>query len=109
MNARFEPDGLKIGSWFDELYIKWAGPYVYYPIGDFQQVIKFVGDKIKESNFSTHLSDAHLSINAGYKFIDTNDEKLKMKFPKNKNNILFDDNFDNQNNNYSNLQNQNNK
>ena len=112
MNARFEPDGLKIGSWFDELYIKWVGPYTYYPIGDFQQVIKFVGDKIKESNFSTHLSDAHLSINAGYKFIDTNDEKLKMKFPKNKTNSPFEDNFDNQINNqnigYSNIQNQNN-
>ena len=38
--------------------------------------------KIKESNFFNNLSDVHLSINSGYKYVDTNDEKLKKKFIK---------------------------
>ena len=84
MNARFEPNGLTFGSWIDEVKKKLIGPIVYFPIGDFPQVIKFVGDKINENNFSTNLSDAHLSVNAGYKFVDANDDKLKLRFPKNK-------------------------
>ena len=72
MNSRFEPNGLTFGSWIDEFKKKLFGPTIYFPIGDFPQVIKFVGDKINESNFSTNLSDAHLNVNAGYKFVETN-------------------------------------
>jgi hypothetical protein len=82
MNARFEADGVKIGDWFSEIKRKYLGEKSIVPIQDLKQATKFVEEKIKESNYSTNLSDAHLSILAGYKFVDINDDKLKMKFPK---------------------------
>ena len=80
MNARFETDGVKIGDWFSEIKRNYLGEKFIFPIKDLKQATKFVEDKIKERNFSTNLSDAHLSISSGYKYVDTNDEKLKKKF-----------------------------
>ena len=80
MNARFEADGVRIGSWFSEMKRKYIGEKSITHIEDLKQATKLVEETIKESNFSTNLSDAHLDINAGYKYVDTNDEKLKNKF-----------------------------
>ena len=80
MNARFEADGVRIGDWFSEIKRKYLGEKSIVPFQDLKQATKFVEEKIKESNFSTNLSDAHLSISSGYKYVDTNDEKLKKKF-----------------------------
>ena len=82
MNSRFEPDGVKIGTWINGWKNKILGEKSVFPIEDLPKISKFVDEKIQESNFSTNLSDAHLSILAGYKFVDINDDKLKMKFPK---------------------------
>ena len=82
MNSRFEPDDVRIGTWIDGWKNKILGEKNVFPIGDLPKITKFVDDKIQESNFSTNLSDAHLSILAGYKFVDINDQKLKIKFPK---------------------------
>ena len=83
MNSRFEPDGVRMGPWIDGWKNKILGEKNVLPInGDLPIISKFVDEKIQESNFSTNLSDAHLSIMAGYKFVDINDKKLKDKFPK---------------------------
>ena len=80
MNSRFEPDGRKFGQWFDDVKNNLFGTKQIYPINDAEQIKKFVEEKILESNFSTRLSDAHQNINANYKTVDDNAEKLREKF-----------------------------
>ena len=58
---------------------------------DEKELKKFINNKIKESNFSTNLSDAFISNNSMYKIVDNNDQRLTDKFLKGKNpNPLYD-------------------
>lgn len=43
---------------------------------------QFIDEKIRISNLSTRDSDAHTTINANYKNIEGNDDKLVKKFLK---------------------------
>ena len=88
MNSRFEPDGEKVTSWFENLF-KFDGKNIDIP-KDEKELKKFINQKIKESNFSTNLEDAHKN-NSSYKSVDINDQKLKEKFLQGKNpNPLYD-------------------
>ena len=88
MNSRFEPDGEKVTSWFENLF-KFDGQNIDIP-KDEKELKKFINQKIKESNFSTNLEDAHKN-NSSYKSVDINDQKLKEKFLQGKNpNPLYD-------------------
>jgi hypothetical protein len=52
---------------------------------------KYINDKIKESNFSTNLTDAFNQDNLYYKNVDNNDQRLTEKYLKGKNpNPLYD-------------------
>ena len=82
MNSRFEPDGRKLNQWFNDVKNNLFGTKQIYPINDAEQIKKFVEEKINESNFSTRLSDAHQNINANYKIVDDNKEKLWDKYFK---------------------------
>ena len=94
MNSRFEPDGekKKINNLFG------LGNLLNIKIGkkedipkDEKELKKFINNKIKESNFSTNLSDAFISNNSMYKIVDNNDQRLTDKFLKGKNpNPLYD-------------------
>ena len=88
MNSRFEPDGEKVSSWFGNLF-KYDDKNLNIP-KDEKELKKFINQKIKESNFSTNLEDAHKN-NSSYKSVDINDQKLKEKFLQGKNpNPLYD-------------------
>ena len=82
MNSRFEPDGVSMGEWWSSLSKTITGDKEAVPIQDSMKLKKFVEDKIRMSNFSTRDSDAHTTINANYKNIEGNDEKLAKKFLK---------------------------
>ena len=94
MNSRFEPDGEKrqinnlfgLGNLLNiKLEQKEDVPK------DEKELKKFINNKIKESNFSTNLSDAFISNNPMYKIVDNNDQRLTDKFLKGKNpNPLYD-------------------
>ena len=94
MNSRFEPDGekKKINNLFG------LGNLLNIKIEkkedvpkDEKELKKFINNKIKESNFSTNLSDAFISNNSMYKIVDNNDQRLTDKFLKGKNpNPLYD-------------------
>ena len=94
MNSRFEPDGEKkqINNLFG------LGDLIGVKIKKKEEVPKdekelkrFINNKIKESNFSTNLSDAFASSNPSYKILDNNDQRLTDKFLKGKNpNPLYD-------------------
>ena len=47
---------------------------------DEKELKKFINDKIKESNFSTNLSDAFLRNNPTYKMVEDNDQRLIDKY-----------------------------
>ena len=88
MNSRFEPDGERAISWFGNL-VKFGDKNVEIP-KDEKELKKFINQKIKESNFSTNLEDAHKNNNK-YKKVDINDQRLKEKFLQGKNpNPLYD-------------------
>ena len=94
MNSRFEPDGEKVTSWFGNLF-KFEDKNIDIP-KDEKELKKFINQKIKESNFSTNLEDAHKN-NSSYKSVDINDQKLKEKFLQGKNpNPLYDSREKNQ-------------
>ena len=87
MNSRFEPDGEKrqINNLFG------LGNLLNIKIEqkedvpkDEKELKKFINNKIKESNFSTNLSDAFISNNPMYKIVDNNDQRLTDKFLKGK-------------------------
>ena len=94
MNSRLEPDGEKkqINNLFG------LGDLIGVKIKKKEEVPKdekelkrFINNKIKESNFSTNLSDAFASSNPSYKIVDNNDQRLTDKFLKGKNpNPLYD-------------------
>ena len=87
MNTRFEPDGEKVSSWFGNIFT--FNNNIEIPKGE-KELKKFIEQKIKESNFSTNLEDAHKN-NARYKNVDINDQKLKDKYLQGKNpNPLYD-------------------
>ena len=88
MNSRFEPDGERAISWFGNL-VNFGEKNVEIP-KDEKELKKFINLKIKESNFSTNLEDAHKN-NNNYKNVDINDQRLKDKFLQGKNpNPLYD-------------------
>ena len=88
MNSRFEPDGERAISWLGNL-VKFGEKNVEIP-KDEKELKKFINLKIKESNFSTNLEDAHKN-NTKYKKVDINDQRLKEKFLQGKNpNPLYD-------------------
>lgn len=82
MNSRFEPDGEKLGSWFGNL-LNFRNKTEDIPT-DEKELKKFIDRKIKESNFSTNLVDAHKN-NPTYKSVDMNDQKLIDKYLDGKN------------------------
>ena len=95
MNSRFEPDGEKATSWFESLF-KLDGKNIDDIPKDEKELKKFINQKIKESNFSTNLEDAHKN-NSSYKSVDINDQKLKEKYLHGKNpNPLYDSREKNQ-------------
>ena len=98
MNTRFEPDEVKASSWFENLFnFNFGEKNIEIPKGE-RELKKFIDEKIKESNFSTNLDDAHKN-NSVYKSVDINDQKLKEKYLKGKNpNPLYDLREKNQNN-----------
>ena len=88
MNTRFEPDGEKASSWFGSL-VNFNNNNIEIPKGE-KELRKFIEQKVKESNFSTNLEDAHKN-NLPYKTVDINDQKLKAKYLQGKNpNPLYD-------------------
>ena len=89
MNTRFEPDAEKAKTWLEGLFGFGDGQKTKIPTGD-KELKKFIEEKIKESNFSTNLEDAHKN-NSIYKSVDINDQKLKDKYLQGKNpNPLYD-------------------
>ena len=89
MNARFEPDGEKAISWFENIFNFSKKTTTDIP-KDEKELKKYIEQKIKESNFSTNLEDAHKN-NSSYKSVDINDQKLKDKYLQGKNpNPLYD-------------------
>jgi len=89
MNTRFEPDAEKAKTWFEGLFSFGDGQKTKIPTGE-KELKKFIEEKIKESNFSTNLEDAHKN-NSIYKSVDINDQKLKDKYLQGKNpNPLYD-------------------
>jgi 3-oxoacyl-[acyl-carrier protein] reductase len=89
MNTRFEPDAEKAKTWLEGLFGFGDGQKTKIPTGD-KELKKFIEEKIKESNFSTNLEDAHKN-NSIYKSVDINDQKLKEKYLQGKNpNPLYD-------------------
>ena len=89
MNSRFEPDGEKTLSWFGNMFNFNKNTTSDIP-KDERDLKKYIEQKIKESNFSTNLEDAHKT-NRHYKSVDVNDQKLKDKYLQGKNpNPLYD-------------------
>ena len=90
MNNRFEPDSINLSKIIKDV----KGVFISdkdLPPKEPEKLKKYVEEKMKESNFSTRLNDAHKNAHASYKFIDTIDEKLKNKFLEGKTpNPLYD-------------------
>ena len=88
MNSRFEPDDENIFKKFDFLGIfsedKNVSERDVKKMSE-KQLDEFIKDKIRQSNFSTHLSDAHRKIEALYTGLKTNDTKLSLLYSDNKN------------------------
>ena len=82
MNSRFEPDGVNMAEWFGSVGKMFTGEKDVVPIQDAMKLKQFIDEKIRMSNFSTRDSDAHTTINANYKNIEGNDDKLAKKFLK---------------------------
>ena len=82
MNFRFEPDGVNMAEWFGSVGKMFTGEKDVVPIQDAMKLKQFIDEKIRMSNFSTRDSDAHTTINANYKNIEGNDDKLAKKFLK---------------------------
>ena len=82
MNSRFEPDGVNMAEWFGSVGKMFTGEKDVVPIQDEMKLKQFIDEKIRMSNFSTRDSDAHTTINANYKNIEGNDDKLAKKFLK---------------------------
>ena len=80
MNSRFEPDGVIMGEWFNNIKKGVIGDKKIIPIYDQEELKKFVDDKINESNFSTRLLDAHMNVGSKYKIVESNDGKLIKNF-----------------------------
>ena len=80
MNSRFEPDGVIMGEWFNNIKKGVIGDKKIIPIYDQEELKKFVDDKINESNFSTRLLDAHMNVDSKYKIVESNDGKLIKNF-----------------------------
>jgi len=78
MNSRFEPDSEKIGSILGNL-LNFDGPKVDEIPKDEKLLKKFIENKIKESNFSSNLEDAHKN-NCRYELVNRNDQRLKDTF-----------------------------
>ena len=81
MNTRFEPDGESIYSLFGNFFNSEKKSEVI-PKGE-KELKKYIEQKMKESNFSTNLEDAHKN-NLTYKNVDINDQKLNQKYLKGK-------------------------
>ncbi len=78
MNARFEPDGFNSSVIMSNLWNKVTGKKekeVKFPLGDEE-----IDNIIKESNWSTRLSEAHEKVQANYKNIEQNNDYLKENF-----------------------------
>ena len=78
MNSRFEPDGERLKSWFQNKFN--FKEKMVKEINDKNELKKFVEENINKSNFATRLYDAHISINPPYKMVDANEELLKTKY-----------------------------
>ena len=77
MNSRFEPDGIKrnLDNFFGlKDYVKTFKKEEIPK--DEKELKKFINDKIKESKFSTNLSDAFMQNNYSYKKVDNDDHKF---------------------------------
>ncbi|MCQ2820808.1 MAG: SDR family oxidoreductase [archaeon] len=92
MNSRFEPDGVTMNSWFDDIKKKFVAEKPEDIPTDPEKLSKFIDEKLAISNFSTRDSDAHISINANYKIVDNNDDNLKDKFLDKEQQRQFDEN-----------------
>lgn len=91
MNSRFEPDGEKkqMSNLFGLINLKTEKKEDIPK--DEKGLKKYINDKIKESNFSTNLTDAFNQDNLYYKNVDNNDQRLTEKYLKGKNpNPLYD-------------------
>ena len=91
MNSRFEPDGEKkqMSNLFGLLNLNTERKEDIPK--DEKGLKKYINDKIKESNFSTNLTDAFNQDNLYYKNVDNNDQRLTEKYLKGKNpNPLYD-------------------
>ncbi len=80
MNSRFEPDGVIMEEWFNNIKNNVIGSKQIFPITDPQELKNFVENKILESNFSTRLLDAHMNVGSKYKIVESNDGKLIRNF-----------------------------
>ena len=80
MNARFEPDGPKLSTWFGDIFTR--DKKMEKCIEDQNELKKFIEENILQSNFSTRLTDAHRNVNASYKIVDANEELLKDRYLK---------------------------
>ena len=83
MNSKFEPDGEKkemknLYGLGNLLNIKFEKKEEIPK--DEKGLKKFINNKIKESNFSTNLSDAFLRNNPSYKIVEDNDQRLIDKY-----------------------------
>lgn len=84
MNARFEPDGVTFTEKMNEVKTKWMGEKVMeLPILDVLKWNEFVNNTIKESNFTSNKSDAHISLILPYNEIKLNDDELKKRYIQN--------------------------
>lgn len=93
MNSRFEPDGVASESWFKGIKNLFPNSNSQEHIPeDKKELEQFIMNKIKESNFSTTDQDAHITLNANYKNVENNDEKLKDKYLNNDEKKRFDEN-----------------
>ena len=91
MNSRFEPDGEKkqMSNLFGLLNLNTERKEDIPK--DEKGLKKYINDKIKESNFSTNLTDAFNNNNPYYKSVDNNDQRLTEKYLNGKNpNPLYD-------------------
>jgi NAD(P)-dependent dehydrogenase (short-subunit alcohol dehydrogenase family) len=85
MNARFEPDGVLLGEWFNGMKKKFVSEKEVFPIRDPTKCREFVEEMLKTSNFSTRDIDAHLNVDTNYKRLNksTNDKQERMSKERN--------------------------
>lgn len=90
MNTRFEPDAVNLSKIINDVKSVFTSDNNVPPKNP-EKLKKYVEEKIKESNFSTRITDAHKNVHANYKFIDPIDDKLKDKYLEGKTpNPLYD-------------------